>query len=144
MPTSREGVGATAEGHALDVLASLHVAIVCAIDGARFVVVAADESECLAQIAAYVAEQASLQLWPRSAARIRELLAIDDVTAAIAEYFRRSGERWEAEWMHVICLRAHSRSAVWSGAVPLSRRVNFPHSHAVETDSACTAEESSL
>jgi len=138
MPTSRKGVGATAEGPALERLASLHVAIVCAIDGARFVVVAANESECLAQIAAYVAEQASLQLWPRSAARIRKLLAIGDGTAAIAEYFRRSGERWEAEWLHVICLRAHSRSAVWSGAVPIPTRGNIPHSHAVETDSACT------
>jgi hypothetical protein len=144
MPTSSESVGATAEGHALEGLVSLHVAIVCAIDGARFAVVAANESECLAQIAAYVAEQASIQLRPRSAALVRELFALGDVTGAIAEYFRRSGKRWEAEWLQVTCLRAHSRSAVWSGVVPIPTRVNFPHSHAVETDSACTGRKKTL
>jgi hypothetical protein len=141
MPISSEGVGATAERTALETPPSLHVAVVCAIDGARFAVVAESESACLAQIATYVAEQASVQLWPRSAGRIRELLAAGDATAAIAEYFYRSGERWDAEWLHVTCLRGHARSAAWSGSVPVPTRGDFTHRSAVQTNSACTAEE---
>jgi hypothetical protein len=127
MATSSEGVGAIAEGTALEAPSSLHVAVVCAIDGARFAVVAASESACLAQIAAYAVEQASVQLWPRSAGRIRELCATGDAIAAIAEYFCRSGERWDSEWLHVTRLRAHPRSDVWSGAVPVPTLVDFTH-----------------
>jgi len=111
--------GAAAGGLVLDLRAPLHVAIVCAIDGARFTAVAADESQCLAQVATYVTEQASAQLWPPSAGRIHELLAAGDTNGAIDEYFRRSGERWDAEWLVTARLRADPRSAAWSGTVPL-------------------------
>lgn len=127
IPTPNERVGATAGGPALEARASLHVAIVCAIDGARFAAIAVSEPQCLAQVAAYVAEQASEQLWPPSAARIHELFAAGDVTGAIAEYFRRSGERWDAEWLVTTCLRADPRSAIWSGTVPFPKPTGASH-----------------
>ena len=144
MPTSREGVGAAAEGHALEGLASLHVAIVCAIDGARFVVVAANEPECLAQIAAYVAEQASLQLWPRSAAWIRELFTIGDVTAAIAEYFAGPASAGRLNGCTSSAF-AHTRARPPSQARSPSQRESIsPIPHAVETDRACTGRKRTL
>lgn len=117
---SRKTVAIASRGLALAAPASLYVAIVCAVDGARFAVVAASKSECLAQIGTYVTEQASVQLWPRSVERIRELLATGAVAPAIEEYFHRSGERWDAEWLHVSRVRLHPRSTAWSGRVPLA------------------------
>jgi hypothetical protein len=97
----------------------LYVSIVAAIDGARFAVVAANEEQCIAQVASYVAEQAPRQLWPRSAQRVQQLLAAGNDAGAVAEYFRRSGERWDREWLVTRPLRADSSAATWSGAVPL-------------------------
>lgn len=97
----------------------LYVCIVCAVDGARFAAVAASEQECLAQVASYVAEQAAGQLHPPSACRVRELLADGDMNAAVAEYFRHTGERWEAEWLVTASLHPDSGSTAWSGSVPL-------------------------
>lgn len=97
----------------------LYVSIVCAVDGARFAAVAASEPECLAQIASYVSEQAAGQLHPPSACRVRELLAAGDPLEAVGEYFRHTGERWEAEWLVTASLRPDLRSTAWSGPVPL-------------------------
>lgn len=120
---SKDRGGAIAGGPALEAGAPFHVAIVCAIDGARFAAIAVSEPQCLAQVAAYVAEQASEQLWPPSAGRIHALFAAGDVFGAIAEYFRRSGERWDAEWLVTTQLRADPRSAVWSGTVPFPKPI---------------------
>jgi hypothetical protein len=100
--------------------ASLCVSIVCAIDGARFAAVAANEQDCLVQVASYVADHASAQLWPSSARHVHDLLAAGDPTAAVAEYFRHAGERWEAEWLVTARLGPTPRASTWSGMVPLS------------------------
>lgn len=99
---------------------SLCVSIVCAIDGARFVVVAATEQECLVQIASYVADHATLQLWPSSARHVHGLLAAGDLAAAVADYFQHANERWEAEWLVTARLDPGSCKGAWSGMVPLS------------------------
>ena len=98
---------------------ALYVSIVCSTDGARFASVAASEGDCLAQVASYVAEQASPQLWPTSALRVHELLAAGDAAAAVAEYFRHTGERWEREWLVSASLDPDPHATAWSGAIPL-------------------------
>jgi hypothetical protein len=123
IPTLNERVGTPAGGPALEARVSLHVAIVCAIDGARFAAIALSEPECMARVAAYVAEQASEQLWPPSAGRIHELFAAGDLTGAIGEYFRCSGERWDAEWLVTTSLRADLRSPAWSGTIPVPQPI---------------------
>ena len=116
-----ECIGTTADRTVLDARAPLYIAVVCTVDGARFAAAAASEPQCLARVAAYVAEQATEQLWPPSANRIHELLAAGDMPGAIAEYFHRSGERWDAEWLVTSCLGPDPRSAAWSGTVPLPK-----------------------
>jgi hypothetical protein len=89
------------------------------MDGARFAIVATTEEECVTKMAAYVAEQAPLQLWPASARCIQELLASGNPVAAIGEYFRRAGERWDREWLATTSLNPDLRAGTWSGPVPL-------------------------
>ncbi len=127
MPTSNERLRATVGDPVPEARDSLYLAIVCAIDGARFVAVAENEPQCVARVAAYVKEQAPEQLSPPSVGRIHELFAAGDVTGAVAEYFRRSGERWDAEWLVTTCLRADPRSAVWSGTVPFPKARRDSH-----------------
>jgi hypothetical protein len=100
--------------------AAMYVSIVCAADGARFATVAASEQECLAQVASYVAEQAARQLWPPSGQRVRDLLAAGDTGAAVAEYFRHAGERWDREWLVTASLAPDPASTAWSGPIPLA------------------------
>jgi hypothetical protein len=100
-------------------LGALYVSIVCSSDGARFASVAASEHDCLAQVASYVAEQAARQLWPPSAQQVHELLAAGDTVAAVGEYFRRTGERWEREWLVSASLDPDRYSTAWSGIIPL-------------------------
>ena len=101
---------------------SFCIAIVSGVDGARFAAVAASEQECLSQIASYVAEQARAQLWPPSAGRVHDLLQAGDAAAAVAEYFRHAGERWDAEWLVTTPLSADPGSRAWSGPVPIPER----------------------
>lgn len=120
LPTSNEYATATDGGPAIGrPSAALYVSIVCSTDGARFASVAASEQDCLAQVAAYVAEQAARQLWPPSAQHVHELLAAGHTGAAVAEYFRHTGERWEREWLVCASLDANPHSTAWSGAIPL-------------------------
>lgn len=106
--------------------ASPCVSIVSAVDGARFAAVAPDAEGCLVQVASYVADHASAQLWPSSARRVHELLAAGDPSAAVAEYFQHAGERWEAEWLVTVRLEPTSRSSAWAGMVPLSDHFTPP------------------
>lgn len=103
----------------------LHISVVTAIDGVRFAAVGLSEEHCVSQMALYVAEQAPLQLWPRSAERVRELLSGGDTAGAVAEYFRRSGERWDREWLVTAPLHPDSNAGSWSGPVPLPGRARF-------------------
>jgi hypothetical protein len=105
--------------------AVLYVSIVSAADGACFTVVSTSENECVTRVASYVAEQAPLQLWPPAARRVRELLASGDAAAAVAHYFRRSGERWDREWLVTASLNAEPGSSTWSGAIPLPGPLNW-------------------
>ena len=100
---------------------ALYVAIVCSSDsdGAHFASVAASEPDCLAQVASYVGEQVTAQLWPPVAQHVHELLAAGNTAAAVAEYFRHTDERWEREWLVCASLDADPRSTAWSGANPL-------------------------
>lgn len=100
--------------------ATVFVSVVWAIDGPRFVAVAATEQDCLARIARYVAEQAHWQLRPPSADRVATLLAAGDQAGAVAEYFRHVGDRWDAEWLTTARLGLDPASGVWSGDLPLA------------------------
>ena len=44
------------------------------------------------------------------------------VAAAVAEYFRHAGERWDAEWLVTAPLSPDPRSHAWSGPVPIPER----------------------
>jgi trehalose/maltose hydrolase-like predicted phosphorylase len=90
-------------------------------DGARFATVAASEKDCFAQVVSYVAEQAGRQLWPSSALRVHGLLAAGDAAAAVTEYFRQTGERWDREWLFTTSLNPGLHSTAWSGAIPLPK-----------------------
>jgi hypothetical protein len=105
--------------------AELHVFIVSATDGALFAVVATNEQQCVTRLAGYVAEQASLQLWPRSARRVQEHLAAGNAAEAVGVYFRRVGERWDREWLATTSLHLDSQAGIWSGPVPLPRLDRF-------------------
>ena len=98
---------------------ALYVSIVCSTDGARFATVAASEEACLAQIASYIAEQTARELWPPSVQRVHQLLAAGDTSAAVAEYFRHTGERWDREWLVTTSLDPNLGSTAWSGTIPL-------------------------
>jgi len=121
------------------------VSIVCAIDGARFVAVGSSEQECLARVASYVAAQAVGQLSPPSACRVCELLVAGDTGAAVSEYFRHTGERWETEWLVTTPLHPDSRSNAWSGDVPLPRSCRLEQGAAatIEWASGCVNDATS-
>ena len=112
-------IGRVTRGHENAVV---FVSVIWAIDGPRFAAVASTESDCLAQIARYVAEQAQRQLWPPSAGRVAALLATGDQAGAVTEYFRHVGERWDPEWLSTARLGLDPVSGAWSGGLPLSIR----------------------
>lgn len=100
----------------------LYVSIVSSSDGARFAAVAESEEACLAQIASYVAERTARELRPASIQRVNELLAAGEMAAAVTEYFRRTGERWDREWLVTTSLGPDVGSTSWSGTIPLPER----------------------
>ena len=111
--SARNGRGRATRVHvATDRERSLSVSIVCAINGARF-----------AAVASYVAKHARGQPRAPTARRVLEHLAASDAAAAVAEYFCHAGERWEAEWLVTTSLNPDPLSTVWSGAVPLPKRL---------------------
>ena len=121
--SARNGRGRVTRVHLnTDRKRTLCVSIVCALDGARFVAVAASEQQCLAQVASYVAKQARGQLRAPSARRVLEHLAAGDAAAAVAEYFCYVGERWEVEWLVTTSLNPNPLSTTWSSLVPLPKR----------------------
>jgi hypothetical protein len=78
----------------------LHVAAVYAYDGIRLLAASRCAQAVTERVAAYVAAQADVLLWPRDAQRVRTLLEVGETQEAIAVYFARVGERWEREHLH--------------------------------------------
>ena len=76
-----------------------YVAAVAAPDGIRFAAGAATRDELVDRLAEYVRDNARVQLWPADALRVRALLHLGDLEAAVAHYFARVGERWDEEWL---------------------------------------------
>lgn len=73
------------------------IAAVFAHDSVRFVTAAPTRHELVLRLAAYVADNARLQLWPADALRVRILLRAGELDAAVALYFECVGERWDEE-----------------------------------------------
>jgi hypothetical protein len=80
------------------------VAVVRAADGVRFVAMGSWDDDVAPALLGYVEERADHVLWPSEAARVRELIAADQLDEAIAEYFMHVGSRWDDE-----CLESTSR-----------------------------------
>jgi hypothetical protein len=117
VPTADTGTRETTE--------PVFVAIVSAVDGARFITIATHPSKCIVRVAAYVAEEAREHLWPHAADRVDARMAAGDLTGAIAEYFRHSGERWDTEWLTTLRLHPDALTGRWSGVVPLRTGLEF-------------------
>lgn len=80
--------------------APVHLAIVYAADGVRFVTAAQSREAAQRRLAGYVAERAELNLWPPDAERVRQLMLSGCEAGAIETYFRCVGERWDLESLH--------------------------------------------
>lgn len=91
-----------------------YVAAVAALDGIRFTAAAPTRDELVRRLAEYVRENARVQLWPADALRVRALLHLGEIEAAVAHYFARVGGRWDEEWL----VAAQVADA---GALPLAR-----------------------
>lgn len=81
--------------------APLYLAVIHAADGVRLLAVAEDRAALTEQVAAYVRENASINLWPRDAAEVHALLRRGDAATAIQRYFDTCGTRWDQEWLTV-------------------------------------------
>ena len=79
----------------------LLTAVIHAADGVRFVASEASSEALARRLANYVSERCDDSLWPPTAARVRRLIANDDLEAAIAAYFANVGERWDDEWLEL-------------------------------------------
>ena len=90
-----------------------YVAAVHAPDGVRFATAAATRGELVSDLAEYVRDNARVQLWPADALRVRALLHLGELEAAVAHYFARVGERWDEEWLIA--------ASAYGGAVQLAR-----------------------
>ncbi len=73
------------------------VAVVHSLDGVRFVTTGESRDAVVPQIADYVRERCDDVLSPDAGDRVRALLAAGKLSAAIAVYFERVGERWDGE-----------------------------------------------
>ena len=78
-----------------------HLAVVTAADGIRFSTSAPSHEHLLRDLAAYVARRAPTCLWLADARRVRAALRRGDTASAVALYFARVGQRWDAEQLHV-------------------------------------------
>ena len=77
-----------------------HLAVTAA-DGIRFSASALSHEYLLRDLAAYVARRAPTCLWLADARRVRAALRRGDTASAVALYFARVGQRWDAEQLHV-------------------------------------------
>jgi len=102
-------------------------AVVLDADGVRFVAAAHSQRELEAQVVDYIHERCDpYVLWPRVAANVRELIARDRKSAAIAADFANVGQRWDPERLELLdgnVFRADVAAVDdhAEGALPLSR-----------------------
>jgi hypothetical protein len=94
----------------------LHVAAVYAHDGTRLLTASHSAKIVSQRVAACVASQAEILLWPADAHRVRALLEIGRTEEAIAWYFARVGQRWEREYLHREAVDAGRSTSAWSEA----------------------------
>lgn len=79
----------------------LHLAIVYASDGVRFVAAAGSPRAARRRVSRYVAEHAEALLWPEDARRVEQLLGRGCEAEAIETYFRCVGDRWDIEKLYL-------------------------------------------
>ena len=77
-------------------------AIVHTADGIRFVATGACPDALMLRLAGYVRGRCDDVLWADAARQVRALLDDGQLTAAIALYFERTGERWDRERLDVV------------------------------------------
>ena len=77
----------------------MHVAVVHGKDGVHFVAAAETRAALVHQVAAYVRDQADLQLYARDVAILTDMLQRRDEEGAVRFYFQRVGQRWDREWL---------------------------------------------
>jgi hypothetical protein len=73
------------------------IAVVHALDGVRFATTGGSREAVMIRLARYVRERCDDVLSADAGGRVRALLAVGNLTAAIAVYFERVGERWDDE-----------------------------------------------
>lgn len=76
---------------------TLHVAVVHAGAHICFVTAARTRSMLAERVAAYVCEQAPVQLRSSDARRVAELAAVGEHEKAITHYFTTVGDKWDEE-----------------------------------------------
>ncbi len=76
-----------------------YIAAVAAPDGIRFTAAATTRDDLVSRLADYVRDNARVQLWPADTLRVRALLHVGELEAAVELYFDRVGERWDEEWL---------------------------------------------
>lgn len=87
---------------------TLHVAVVYAVDGIRFLTAARSAEELMGKVAAYIEENVEYLLRPEDSVRVRALLAEARVPDAVTVYFERVGERWEREYLRTEIVESRS------------------------------------
>jgi hypothetical protein len=90
-------------GHVAAVTAIVHCA-----DGVRFVTTGVSPDAVVSRLAEYVRQRYDHVLWPDAASRVRAMLDVGNLYAAIALYFERVGERWDVERLELVTV-GHER-----------------------------------
>jgi hypothetical protein len=83
---------------------TIFAAVVRAPDGVRFVTAGQWADEMAPALVDYVQQRCDDVLWPSAASSVRALIAARKPYAAIAEYFKHVGSRWDEERLefHVV------------------------------------------
>lgn len=99
---------------------NVHVAVVHGERRINLVAVAESRSALTARLAGYVRANAGLQLYPREARLVVDLLDRGAADGAVRFYFERVGRRWDREWLHTEVIEAEP-SAGRSISIPAER-----------------------
>ena len=80
---------------------AMFAAVVHAADGVRFVAVGQWANEMAPALVEYVQQRCDDVLWPCAAERVHSLIDARQPYAAIAEYFKQVGSRWDEERLEI-------------------------------------------